>query len=340
MMLIDMSEKTWMILGGGGSFAIQLAHYLLDSANPSRVIGVGRSPLRLEPFSLGIDRRDGYKYRALHVGHEFDLLVEYLDQEQPDIIVNFAAQGEGAVSWRHSWRFFDTNATALVRLTETLIERDWLERFVQISTSELYGSVQHPAIEDNEIQPTSPYAVSKAAFDMYLMAVASHSYIKFPMTILRPSNAYCPGQLLHRLIPRAVVCGLVGERLPLHGGGKVEKSYIHARDLARAIHLVCEGGSATLGNVYNVGPPGTTSIRGVVERCAEALGISFDDLIEVTTGRISEDACYWLDSSAIWSDVGWHPTIGWDEGLGEMVEWGKRYIDVLCDWPRGYQLRA
>ena len=74
---------------------------------------------------------------------------------------------------------------------------------------------------------------------------------KFPMNIIRPSNAYCPGQLLHRVIPKTVVCALKGEKLPLHGGGRAEKSFIHARDLARAIYLVSK--KAPLGKIYNVG---------------------------------------------------------------------------------------
>ena len=96
---------------------------------------------------------------------------------------------------------------------------------------------------------------------MHLMSV--HRFLKFPMNIIRPSNAYGPGQQLHRVIPKAVLCGLTGRKLPLHGGGRAEKSYIHTRDLGRAIHLVAE--KAPLGTVYNAGPKEPTSIRRVVE---------------------------------------------------------------------------
>ena len=188
----------------------------------------------VEPFTLGVDKHQRYTYRSLHIGSELDLLLEFLDETRPQIIVNFAAQGEGAASWRHSWRFFDTNATALVRLAEELSKRAWLKRFIQIGSSEVYGSTAVPASEASPIRPTSPYAASKVAFDLYLQAVATRG---FPMTLLRPSNAYGPGQQLHRLIPRAVLCGLTGKRLPLQGGGYVEKSYIHSADLARAIRL-------------------------------------------------------------------------------------------------------
>jgi dTDP-glucose 4,6-dehydratase len=331
-----MSGKTYAVLGGGGSFGIHAALYLLDHAEPKKVIGIGRNPLRPEPFSLSIERRKGYEYHARHVTYELDLLLELLDKEKPEIIVNFAAQGEGAVSWKHSWRFFETNAMGLSRLAEELMKRDWLERFIQIGTSEMYGSVSHAATEDEPIKPSSPYAASKVAFDMYLVSV--HRFLKFPMNIIRPCNAYCPGQLLHRVIPKAVWCGLKGAKLPLHGGGRAEKSYIHARDLGRAIHLVAE--KAPLGTTYNVGSAKPTSIREVVERTAQALDIPFDRLCEMTPDRLGQDSRYWLDSSAIKRDLGWEPQIGWDEGLAEMVAWGRKYWDELKDWPTDYVLRG
>src|SRR3990167_3894617 len=204
-----MSGKTYCILGGGGSFGIHCALHLLDHADPAKVVGIGRAPLRPAPFTLGIEQRERYEYRTFHVGHETDLLLEYLDELKPEVIINFAAQGEGAASWKHSWRFFDTNATALCRLYEALSVRAWFNgtyagtRFIQIGTSELYGSVDRPAKEDASIRPSSPYSASKAAFDLYLLSMAQQQR-GAPMNILRPSNCYCPGQLLHRIIPRAV----------------------------------------------------------------------------------------------------------------------------------------
>lgn len=328
--------KTYAVLGGGGSFGIHTALYLLDHANPKKVIGVGRNPLRPEPFSLNVDQHPKYRYYAYHLTYELDLLLEVLDREKPEVIINYAAQGEGAVSWKHSWRFFETNSMGLARLVEALMERPWLERFIQIGTSEMYGSVEHATKEDEPIKPTSPYAASKVAFDMYLMSV--HRFLKFPMNIIRPSNAYCPGQLLHRVIPRAVVSGLSGKKLPLHGGGRAEKSYIHARDLGRAIHLVAE--NAPLGTVYNAGPPQPTSIRALVEKTADALEMKFEDLCEMTGDRLGQDSRYWLDSSAIKQAVGWEPQISLEEGLTEMVSWGRKYLGQLEKWPMDYVLRG
>jgi len=328
--------KTYAILGAGGSFGIHTALYLLDHAQPRKVIGIGRNPLRPEPFSLNIEKRANFRYHAYHITYELDSVLELLDREKPQVIINYAAQGEGAVSWKKSWRFFETNSMALARLSEELMSRDYLERFIQIGTSELYGSVDFAATEDTPMQPTSPYAASKAAFDMYLVSVSR--ILKFPMNIIRPSNAYCPGQLLHRVIPKTVICGLTGKKLPLQGGGRAEKSYIHARDLARAIHLVAE--KAPLGTIYNAGPAQPTSIRRVVELTAQALGMPFEQLCEMTEDRLGQDSRYWLDSSAIKKDVGWEPQISWEQGLDEMVGWGRRYLDQLREWPMDYVLRA
>ena len=140
------------------------------------------------------------------------------------------------------------------------------------------------------------------------------------------------------MIPKTIVCGLTGRKLPLQGGGRAEKSYIHARDLARAIHLVSE--KAPFGTVYNAGPKDPTSIRRVVELTAQALGIPFEQLCEMTEDRLGQDSRYWLDSSAIKKDVGWEPQISWEEGLQEMADWGRKYIDQLRDWPMDYVLRA
>lgn len=337
-----MSGKTYCILGGGGAFGIHAALYILEADPKAWVVGVGRNLLRPSAFTLGVERDPRFEYRAFHVGHESDLLLEFLDRLRPHVIVNFAAQGEGAVSWRHSWRFFDTNATALARLHEELSCRDWFNpsgHFIQIGTSELYGSVDHAVAEDAPIMPSSPYSASKAAFDLHLLALARAGR-GARTTILRPSNAYCSGQLLHRIIPRAIVAALTGGWVPLHGGGRAEKSYIHARDLARAIYLVAEHEGLLPQPVYNLGPAQPTAIRDVAQLCADAVGVDFHALFQVAEERVGQDSRYWLDSTAAARDFGWRPEIGWDEGLKEVVRWARAYLDVLRDWPTDYQLRA
>ena len=157
------------------------------------------------------------------------------------------------------------------------------------------------------------------------------------MNIIRPSNAYGPGQLMYRILPRAVYCALHGEKLPLQGGGAVRKSYMHAGDLAKAIHLVCHNGR--MGETYNVGPDEPVSIRHLVELVAKSANVSFETLVETVPGRVGEDAQYWLDSSKIKKDVNWTEEISLEEGIDDMVNWGKKYLETMPA-PSNFILRA
>jgi dTDP-glucose 4,6-dehydratase len=329
--------KTYAIIGGNGVFGIHTALYLLANADPKKVICIGRNPEKPEPFTLNLGKGDDrYSYHQIHMVFEHDRMMELLDAEKPDIIINYAAIAEPALSFKHSARYYDSNVMAVARLCEDLMARDYLERFIQIGTSELYGSTDKASREDDPLKPTTPYAVSKAAADMHLDSL--FNVLKFPMNIVRPSNAYAPGQLLYRIIPKTVVFGLTGRKLPLQGGGKARKSYLHARDLAHALHLVTE--KAPLGTTYNVGPPEPTSIRDLVIKTAQAMDKTLEDVAEEAPDRLGQDSQYWLDSSAIARDTGWKMEIGLEEGIAEMVEWGRTYLDFLKDYTADYDWRA
>ena len=313
------------ILGAGGVFGTNLAAYLLSQGH--EVMGIGRSPRKPKCFSLGVD----YPYYSYHLTYEQDYAAPLIWRFRPDAIVNFAAQGEGAASWgKDNWRYYETNCVGLVRLMSQL---EGL-RFIQIGSSEVYGSVNNAVSEDSPTYPTTPYAASKLGFDHHLLAM--HKVMGIPMNIIRPSNCYAPGQQLHRIIPKALIYGLTGRKLPLHGGGVARKSYLHATDLSKAILTVIEKGA--LGEIYNVGPDNTTAIKGVVHKCANALGLRFEELVELAPERTGQDSCYWLDSSKV-KVLGWRQTIGWKDGLIGMVAWLKNYPDLL-KLPTDFTMRA
>ncbi len=328
--------RTYILLGGGGVFAIHLAKYLLETANPKKVICVGRNLPRSSAFSLDVGKGDPrYAYHQIHVTFEQDRLIELFDAEKPDVIVNFAALAY-ATSWDKAYRYYETNVVALAKMCEELMSRDYLERFIQVGTSELYGSVDRPADEDAPVKPTSPYAVSKLAGDMHLETL--WGVRQFPMNIIRPSNAYAPGQLMYRVLPRAVLCGLTGQKLPLQGGGQARKSFMHARDVASAIHLIAE--KAPLGRLYNAGPDEPASIRDLVTLVAEELGMPLDELCVETPGRVGEDAQYWLDSTRIKEELGWRPKIDLRAGMRDMVEWGRKYLPLIQQESTEFTLHA
>src|SRR5260370_16790173 len=129
-------KKSYAVLGGGGSFGLHTSKYLLEHADPAKVIAVGRNLPKYECFTLGIGDGDPrYSYHAYHVNYELDLLMELFDREKPQIIINFAAQGEGATPLRHSWRYFETNCVALSKLPDHLQSPRYPDPSIQLPTS-------------------------------------------------------------------------------------------------------------------------------------------------------------------------------------------------------------
>jgi len=314
----------YIILGGGGSFGLHTAKFLLDQPETESLFSIGRAPPKPPCFRMGVGDGDGrYAYVPMHITYQDDQVLKLLDFVKPDVIVNFAAQGEGATSFTSSWQYFETNCVGLSRLVEALIGKKWLQRFIHISTSEGYGSTDRPATEEFPAIPTSPYAVSKIAFDQYLSLVGNRG---FPAIIVRPSNCYGEGQQLHRFIPKAFLFGMTGRKVPLHGGGKAEKSYIHSEDLARAIYLLRD---KPLG-IYNVGPTDPTPMIDVATLISQYLGMKdVSDLCDVSApDRDHQDARYWIDSTKI-REFGWHPMINWNEGMSRMRGWVADNLEEL-----------
>ena len=329
--------KKFAILGGDGVFGIHMAKYLLEENLAERLICVGRNPKKPEVYSLGVGNQDPrYKYYQAHMLHEPDILMRIFDQEQPECIINFAALAY-ATSWNDSYRYYDTNVIALAKITELIRDRDYFKHWMQIGSSEVYGpAVNGPSKETDAPNPTSPYAVSKLAGDLHLKTYFDS--IQFPVNIIRPSNAYAPGQQLYRVMPRAAYCALKGISFPLEGGGVAEKSFLHARDMASAIYKIIS--EAPLGEIYNAGTETSTSIRKIVELIAKASNVEFDSFAKITEGRKTEDARYWLDNSKIARDLNWQPTISLEDGVVEMVSWAKKYLKDLENMSQVYELRS
>ena len=318
------------ILGGGGCFALNFARLL--EKEQVECFGIGRS-LRPPPFWLA---PKNYSFYELHLVDQLGESLKILDALKPDTIVNYAAQGEGAASFgAHAADFYRTNTWGFIKLIGELSLRDYVQRFVQIGTSEIYGSVDKPSKESDPVYPNSPYAISKWAFDRHLEVM--FKIHKFPMNIIRPSNAYTPGQQLYRVIPKTIVCALKKEKLQLHGGGKAQKSYLHATDLSKAVLGVLAKG--TLGKVYNVGPAGPISIKALVSHVAETCGVMWEELVEEVPDRTGQDGRYHLDSTEIARDTGWTQTVGLARGIESVVRWVKEWPELL-HYPTSYEHRS
>ena len=317
------------ILAGGNPHAIALARHLHTLSVDC--FGIGRSVRKPDPLWLA---PVGYRYYVAHLGHDLPAALEILDEERPDAIVSFAAQGEGAASFgSDAWRFYMMNCVVLAKVVDALRARDYLRRFVHIGSSEVYGSVDEPVNETAPLKPTSPYSASKATFDIHLGIM--HRVHGFPIQIVRPSNCYTAGMQLHRIIPRAMIAARYGKRLSLQGGGAARKSYLDSHDLALAIMCVLERGQ--VGDVYNCGPDEPISIRSLVEKCADACDVPMRMFVDETPARVGEDSVYWLSSDKIKS-LGWTQTVPLGEGLAAMREWVDMFPQ-LADMDSAYVVR-
>jgi dTDP-glucose 4,6-dehydratase len=326
----------YLIIGGAGIFAIHTIKEILSHKETSKVLSIGRNPQRSNAFTLGVgDGDDRYSYRQMHLKFEIDFLTDLIDEFKPDFIVNFAALAY-ATSWHKSSRYYDTNVTAVAQLSEFLYDKKYLKQFLQIGSSEIYGPYDFPAKEDEKPNPTSPYAISKLAADYHMLSL--YNRLGFPTNIIRPCNCYGSGQLLYRLVPKALLYGITNQKFPLEGGGQAKKSYMHATDLARAIYMILH--SNKLGKVYNAGVEKPSTIKKITETIASHLKIKFEDFIVDAKAREAEDSQYWIDSSLIKKDIGWEPKISLEEGVEETANWVIRNKEELLKEPFTFTLRA
>jgi dTDP-glucose 4,6-dehydratase len=248
-----------------------------------------------------------------------------LDKERPTYIVNFAAQSMVGESWKHPEHWFQTNVVSTIKLHDQLRQRDYLKKYVHITTPEVYGSTDGLIREDAPFHPSTPYAVSRAAADMSLQTF--FQAYKFPVVFTRAANVYGPGQPLYRIIPRTLLFFKIGQKLSLHGGGHSRRSFIHMRDVSDATWRVMTDG--TVGETYHISTNDIVSVRGLVEEICAKLNIDFSQNVEIVGERLGEDAVYTLDSSKIRRELGWSDTIGLSDGIDDCVTWVDRYLPDL-----------
>jgi dTDP-glucose 4,6-dehydratase len=165
-----------------------------------------------------------------------------------------------------------------------------------------------------------------------------HAKYNLPIITIRPSSIYGPAQKLSRLIPKATYCALSGYRFCMEGLGQVHKSYVHACDLSRAIYLALHKGH--LGNIYNVGSDNFVNVHQMLDLICDKLNIRLANLAEVVAPRDGDDDQRGLDSSKIKSELGYKEAISLEQGIDDMINWGRKCLDLLHDEPRTFTLRA
>jgi dTDP-glucose 4,6-dehydratase len=237
-----------------------------------------------------------------------------IESASPDAIVNFAAETHVDRSIAEPDAFVKTHAFGTYVLLEAARERGL--RFVQVSTDEVYGSIEAGTFtETSPLAPSSPYSATKAGADL-LAASYFHTY-GLEVLICRGSNNYGPYQYPEKLIPLMVLNALHGDSLPVYGDGMQVRNWIHSTDFCRAIGHVLEHGSA--GEVYNAGGPDEEANIVIVRRIIELTGAS-EAQIEHVADRPGHDRRYSLSSQKVRA-LGWEPLVRLQDGLAETVAW-------------------
>ncbi len=247
--------------------------------------------------------------------------------EEPDVVVNFAAESHVDRSIANPDVFLKTNIIGTSVLMDAC--RDFgIVRYHQVSTDEVYGDLplDRPDLFFTEMTPlhtSSPYSASKASADLLVMAY--HRTYGLPATISRCSNNYGPYQFPEKLIPLMIVKALAGEKLPVYGDGKNVRDWLYVEDHCAAIDLILEKGR--IGEVYNIGGHNERANIDVVKTILRALGKG-EELIDFVPDRLGHDRRYAIDPAKISEELGWLPETKFDEGISRTIQW---YLDNR-DW--------
>jgi dTDP-glucose 4,6-dehydratase len=235
-----------------------------------------------------------------------------------DAVVNFAAETHVDRSIAEPDAFVQTHAVGTWVLLEAV--RQAGVRYVQVSTDEVYGSIEEGSFtEESPLQPSSPYSATKAGAD--LLVQSYHHTYGSEVVICRGSNNYGPYQYPEKLIPLMILNALHGDHLPVYGDGLQVRNWIYVDDFAAGIgHALAHG---VPGEVYNVGGPDETTNIEVVKRVIELTGAD-ESLIEYVTDRPGHDRRYSLGSEKVRA-LGWEPQVRFAEGLERTVDWYREH---------------
>tara|TARA_Y100001963_G_C6687938_1_gene403171 strand:- start:64 stop:1002 length:939 start_codon:yes stop_codon:yes gene_type:complete len=235
-----------------------------------------------------------------------------------DAIINFAAESHVDRSIENSDEFISTNINGTHTLLKLLHEFP-IKKYIQISTDEVYGTLNendNPFTEDTPLAPNSPYAASKTSAD--LLCRSFYETYGYPITITRCSNNYGPNQYPEKLIPLMIQKAKNDEKLPVYGDGRNIRDWIHVQDHCEAIDLVLHNGRD--GEVYNIGGEDERRNRDIVNTILKGMVGLTTSKIEYVEDRLGHDWRYAMDISKIKNELGWNPKINFSKGIKELVD--------------------
>ncbi len=305
--------RKYLVTGGAGFIGSNFVRGLLEDDPDAFVINLDL--LTYAGVRASVAELDGWpNHQFVHgdirdEGTVGELMIDV------DAVIHFAAESHVDRSIAGPGPFVSTNLVGTAVLLDAAMRHE-VERFIHVSTDEVYGSVESGfAPETAPLDPTSPYSASKAGAD--LLALSYHHTYGFPVVVTRCTNNYGPYQFPEKVIPLFVTNLIDRKKVPLYGGGKNERDWLHVSDHCDALHLLLEKGAP--GETYNIGANNQIANIDLTRTILEHFGLD-DSYIEIVPDRLGHDLRYAVDSSKIRS-LGWAPDEDFDERLEETIAW-------------------
>ncbi len=309
--------RTILVTGGAGFIGANFVRMVLDEQPGVRVVNLDKLT-----YAGNLENLTGYTDNPDHIFVKGDigdaeLVSNLIDKHKINAIINFAAESHVDRSLVEPGVFIQTNVQGTLTLLKLALEKK-IERFVQVSTDEVYGSLGEEGLftESTPLSPNSPYSASKAAADM-LVAAFGHSFgLKYNIT--RCSNNYGPYQFPEKMLPLMIHNAQNNKELPVYGDGLYVRDWLFVYDHCTAIWKVLT--EAEPGTIYNVGGNNEKTNMEVIGSILERLDKP-KSLITHVKDRPGHDRRYAIDSSKIMSELGWTPTVTFEEGMIQTINW-------------------
>ena len=319
-----------LVIGSNSFSGSYYVDYLLNKKH--NVIGVSRSKEVKNVYLKYKNNRyiRNFKYYKIDLNKNLIKLFNIIKKFRPDYIINFSSQGMVAESWRNPQDWYNTNTLSTIKLHDFLRKQKFLKRYIHFGTPEVYGSTKINHRESEKFNPSTPYAISRAAADLSLISFGK--FYKFPFIITRASNVYGPGQQLYRIIPIVILNTLENKKIKLHGGGFSKRSFIHMDDVSSATYKIMLHGK--LYNTYHISTKKIISIKDLTNKIILKLRGS-RKLIKNTKDRLGKDKIYFMNSNKL-RKLNWRDKISLDKGIDETIAWVKKNYSLLKKEKRIY----
>ncbi len=315
--------KKILILGSNSFSGNHLIGYLLKKQ--FTVIGCSQSNQSEKRFNslsqLSRKLKRNYKFKKININKDFIKLENLILKYKPEIIIDFLGQGMVAESWQYPHLTFNTNVLSKIKLYSFLSKQKFLEKYIKISTPEVFGSSKITNSNFKKYNPSTPYALSHSTIENYLYLLFKQ--FSFPVITSRFANFYGPYQKLYRVIPLAIHKASNKENFYLHGGGKSRRSFIFSEDFCEGIYKMII--KAKIGKCYQFSSKEYISIKNIVETIFKKKKLNPKKYIINVKDRPGKDKDYKIYDDDTRKKLRWKNNTTIDKGIDEVIKWYDKF---------------